>query len=84
MRIGDVDAGRQLLQILDAVHPLGFQGLAAEARSSWASAFDAWALGTPPGGDRDSFQLATGAFALAGRRGCFGGLGRRPTAATGH
>ncbi|MNV24037.1 hypothetical protein D3C71_1150810 [compost metagenome] len=30
MHVGDVDAGHQLLQILDAIDPLGFQGLAAD------------------------------------------------------
>lgn len=64
------------------INPLGFQGLAAEHAHGRRHGLGTF--GTPPGSDRDSFQLATGAFALAGRRGCFSGLGRRPTAATGH
>ena len=82
MHIGDVDAGHQLLQILDAIHPLGFQGLAADHAHGRRHGLGTF--GPPPGSHRDGLQLATGAFALAGRRGGFSGLGRRPTGTAGH
>ncbi len=82
MHISDVDAGHQLLQILNAVDPLALQRLAADdahGRRHFLRAF-----GTPPCGHSDGLKLAAGVFALAGRRRCFGGLGRRPTGAAGH
>ncbi|MNQ61718.1 hypothetical protein D3C85_760390 [compost metagenome] len=55
MHVGDVDAGHQLLQILDAIDPLDFQGLAADhahRRRHILRTFFAAASG-----DRHGFQL---------------------------
>ncbi|MNZ68663.1 hypothetical protein D3C78_869330 [compost metagenome] len=83
MHVGDVDTGYQLLQILDAIDPLGFQGLAADhahRRRHILRTFFAAASG-----NRHGFQLRAvgrGGFSGCGLRGsAFGRIALGPTGA---
>jgi len=81
MHVGDVDAGHQLLQILNPIHPLALQGLAtdhAHGRRHILGTF-----GAAPSGDRDGFQLASGVLAFGRRLVCVGRVAGRPAGTAG-
>ncbi|MNJ64937.1 hypothetical protein D3C77_609240 [compost metagenome] len=67
MHVGHVDARHQLLQVLDAVHALAFQGLAVEHADGGRYALGA--LFTASGGHGDSLELAVAGLGL-GLLGC--------------
>ncbi|MNZ82223.1 hypothetical protein D3C78_1009160 [compost metagenome] len=79
MHVGDVDARHQLLQVLYAVHALGFQRLAIDHTHRCRHV-----LGTllaTPGGHGDSLELAVAGFHRSLLR--FGGLGWQPVRTAG-
>ncbi|MNE34510.1 hypothetical protein D3C80_1282360 [compost metagenome] len=79
MHVGNVDARHQLLQVLYAVHALGFQRLAIDHTHRCRHV-----LGTllaTPGGHGDSLELAVAGFHRSLLR--FGGLGRQPVRTAG-
>ncbi|MCY1425059.1 hypothetical protein D9M71_408380 [compost metagenome] len=78
MHVGNVDAGHQLLQVLDAIDPLAFQGLAVEHADRRRHALRA--LFAAPGGDGDGLELTVAGLDLRLYRFC--GLGRQPVGAT--
>ncbi|MNF45343.1 hypothetical protein D3C84_264710 [compost metagenome] len=67
MHVGDVDAGHQLLQILNLVHALAFQGLAVDHTHGRGHALRAFFAAA--GGHGHSLELSVSA-AAGHHRGC--------------